>query len=138
MVKSPYTPLRRTVGANVLHSFVNAALGGGMRPTSGPGRFTSGEELQYPLNERLGKPQSRSACFGEEKGLLVMPAIAHLTAQHRSTASDPNRHNTRYLPARILFLNCSTLKVKTLRPFEAWTQRHIPQDQTPQQRRNVA
>jgi hypothetical protein len=34
-----------------------------------------GKSLQYPLNRRLGGPQTQSCCFGEDKNLLAMPGI---------------------------------------------------------------
>ena len=35
--------------------------------TSHCGHFDPGEAVQYPLIRRLGGPQSKSVCFGEEK-----------------------------------------------------------------------
>jgi hypothetical protein len=31
--------------------------------------------LLLPLNKRMGRPQSESACFGENKNLLLLPGI---------------------------------------------------------------
>jgi len=46
--------------------------------TSRPGHFTSGKEPQYPLNERLGGPQSLSGRFGEEKNPFARAGIPSL------------------------------------------------------------
>jgi hypothetical protein len=34
-----------------------------------------GKGPQYPLSRRLGRPQTRSGCFGVEKNLLPLPGI---------------------------------------------------------------
>jgi hypothetical protein len=47
-----------------------SALGGGEWSASRPGRFP-----RYPLDRRLGGPQSRSGRCGEEKNLLPLPGI---------------------------------------------------------------
>jgi len=39
------------------------------------GRFTLRKESRYPLNRRLGGPQSHSGRFGEEKYLLPLPGF---------------------------------------------------------------
>jgi hypothetical protein len=36
--------------------------------------FLGKEPLQYPLNSKLGGPQSQSGCFGEEKNILLLLA----------------------------------------------------------------
>jgi len=36
--------------------------------------YPSGREYYYPLNQRLGGPQSRSGHFGEEKKISLDPA----------------------------------------------------------------
>jgi hypothetical protein len=55
--------------------FLTSVLGVGEWSASRPGRFTPGEEPQYPLDRRLGGPQSRSGRCGEEKNLLPLPGI---------------------------------------------------------------
>jgi hypothetical protein len=51
--------------------FFTSALDGGNWSASRPGRFTSGEIVpQYPLDERLGGPQSRSRRYSK-----VVPAL---------------------------------------------------------------
>ena len=53
-------------GAKVhLHSFLTPTLDGGERLTSHPGCFTP-DEPPYPLNGRLGGPQSWSGRFEKE------------------------------------------------------------------------
>jgi hypothetical protein len=48
--------------------FLTSALVGGEWSTSRPGRFTPrGKSPRYPLDRRLGGPQSRSGRSGEEK-----------------------------------------------------------------------
>ena len=54
-----------------LHSFLTSVPNGGQLSTTGPGRFTPGNERRYPLNRGLGGPQSWSEYFGEE--LFSMP-----------------------------------------------------------------
>jgi hypothetical protein len=48
---------------------VHMALVGGELSASRTDRFTSGKEPRYPLDRRLGGPQSRSGRRGEEKNL---------------------------------------------------------------------
>jgi hypothetical protein len=48
-----------------LHSFLSPALDGGEWSSSRPGRFTA----RYPLDRRVGEPQSRSECCAENLGL---------------------------------------------------------------------
>jgi hypothetical protein len=50
----------------VIHIFLTSALDGGEWSASLPGRFTPGKEPRYPLDRRLGGPQSRSGRRGEE------------------------------------------------------------------------
>jgi hypothetical protein len=45
-----------------------------------PGHFTPEEESRYPLNRRLGGPQSRSGRFGEEKKFLPLSELVHWPA----------------------------------------------------------
>jgi len=45
-----------------------------------------GKSHQYPLNRSLGKPQSQSGCFGEEKS-LSMPQIEPDSQSSNSTHS---------------------------------------------------
>jgi len=40
-----------------------------------------GKELRYPLNRRLGRPDSWSGHFGEEENLLPLPAFEPQTVQ---------------------------------------------------------
>lgn len=66
------TGWRHIKGTKVqLLSFLTLALGGG---TSHTGRFTPGEEPQYPLNRKLPGAQSLFGPFGENKHLL--PSLA--------------------------------------------------------------
>ena len=44
----------------------------GFRWTSSPGHFIPGEELRYPLNRRLGGPQSRAGRCGVETNNLPL------------------------------------------------------------------
>jgi hypothetical protein len=48
-------------------AFLTSALDGVEWSASRPGRLISGKEPQYPLDRRLGGPQSRSGCGGGEK-----------------------------------------------------------------------
>jgi hypothetical protein len=47
--------------------FETSALTRGEWSASRPGRYTSGERSQYPLDKRLGGPQSRCGRREEEK-----------------------------------------------------------------------
>ena len=42
---------------------------------SRPGRFVPGKEHRYPLNRRLGEPQSRTGRFGKLKNLFHLPGF---------------------------------------------------------------
>jgi len=64
-----------------LHSFLTAALDGGEWLTSGPSRFTPGEEPGYRFNRKLGYPQSRSERLGEEKNVFNLPGFQPRTVQ---------------------------------------------------------
>ena len=50
-------------------------LGGGEWLTSRPGCCTARKEPLYPLNRRLGGPQSQCRCFGKENNVLPLPAF---------------------------------------------------------------
>jgi hypothetical protein len=53
-----------------IHIFLISALAGGEWSASRLGRFTPGKSPHYPLDRRLGEPQSRSGRRGEEKILV--------------------------------------------------------------------
>jgi hypothetical protein len=54
---------------------IGSALVGGEWSTSHPGCFTrQGKSPRYPLDRRLGGPQSQSGRFGEEK-ILGLPGL---------------------------------------------------------------
>jgi hypothetical protein len=55
-----------------LHSFLTLALHVAEWSTSHPQYFTPAREPRYPLNKRLGGPQSQSECYGAEKNLLFL------------------------------------------------------------------
>jgi hypothetical protein len=50
----------RVVGVVQLQAFLTSALDRGEWSTLRPGRFTPGKDPRYPLNRRLGSPQSKS------------------------------------------------------------------------------
>jgi hypothetical protein len=50
-----------------IHIFLTSALAGGEWSASCPYRFTPRESPQYPLDWRLGEPQSWSERRGEQK-----------------------------------------------------------------------
>jgi hypothetical protein len=59
--------------------FLTLALVGGEWLASRPGRFTPGKDPRYPLDRKLGGPQSRTGRHGEVKilattGTLGRPA----------------------------------------------------------------
>jgi hypothetical protein len=54
------------------HAFLTSALDGGEWSVLRPGLFTSGQKTLYPLDRRLGGPQSRSGRCGEEKYFLSL------------------------------------------------------------------
>jgi hypothetical protein len=61
-----------------LHAFLTSALDGGQWSASRPSRFTPREGApRYPLDRRLGGPQSRSGHGGEEKNSQSPPGIEH-------------------------------------------------------------
>jgi len=51
---------------------LNAMLDGDEWLTSLPGQLTGGKQPEYPLNGRLGGPQSQSKHFGDDKILLPL------------------------------------------------------------------
>jgi hypothetical protein len=58
-----------------MHS-LTSALDGGEWSASLPGRFTpQGKSLCYPLDRRLGVPQSRSGRHGEENKSQPLPGL---------------------------------------------------------------
>jgi hypothetical protein len=61
-----------------LHAFLTAALNGG---TSRPSLFAMGKRPRYPLDRRLGGPQSRSGHGGEEKNSQPLSALEPLIIQ---------------------------------------------------------
>jgi hypothetical protein len=59
--------------AVLLNEFLTSALNAG---ASRPSRFTSGETAaRYPLDRRLGGPQSQSGPREEEANILPLPGI---------------------------------------------------------------
>jgi hypothetical protein len=50
-----------------IHVFLTSALVGGKWSASRFGLFSPGKEPRYPLDRRLGGPQTRSERSGEEK-----------------------------------------------------------------------
>jgi hypothetical protein len=60
----------------VHHTFLTSVLDGGEWSASRPGRFTLREGAPgYPLDRRLGGPQSRSGLGGEEKISQTLPGL---------------------------------------------------------------
>jgi hypothetical protein len=56
--------LRLTGGVEVqLRSFLTSALDGGKWSTTHTGRFTHGKGHRYPLNRRLGGPQTQHGLY---------------------------------------------------------------------------
>jgi len=53
-----------------VHLFLILVLDGGEWSTLCPGHINPRKEPQYPMNRRLGGPQSE--CFGEEKNFLPL------------------------------------------------------------------
>ena len=53
-----------------LHSFLTSGPNGGELSTTGSGRFTPAKEHRYPLNRRLGGPQSWLNALEKRKTLL--------------------------------------------------------------------
>jgi hypothetical protein len=76
------TPQSQIGGAEVqCHSSFTSVLERGEWLTSHLGRFSPENEHRYPLNARLGGPQSRSGRFGEEKSILPGPPLERQTAR---------------------------------------------------------
>jgi hypothetical protein len=58
------------------YSFLTSALGGSERSASRPGRaLPRGKDPRYPLDRRLGGPQSRSGHRGYRKNPMPLPRI---------------------------------------------------------------
>jgi hypothetical protein len=58
------------------HAFLILELYGGEWSASRQGRFTpQGKNPSHPLDRRLGGPQSRSGCGGEEKYSQSLPGL---------------------------------------------------------------
>jgi hypothetical protein len=78
----PSQTMKAYRGAEVqLHSSLTSVLDGGKWSTSHPGWFTPRKEPQYPLNMKLGGPQSWSGHYREEKNLLLLPQFKPLAGQ---------------------------------------------------------
>jgi hypothetical protein len=54
---------------------LTSALDGGEWSASRPGRFTQGKRPWYPLDRRLGGPQSRPESGGKEKNSQPQPEL---------------------------------------------------------------
>jgi hypothetical protein len=74
---------------------------------SGPAALSPAKELRYPLDRRLGGPQSRSARCGEEKNLLpcqelnpgrlvLSPSLYQLSYLDIINVSNVRKRNTFY------------------------------------------
>jgi hypothetical protein len=78
-------------GAEVyLHAFLSSALDGGEWSALRPGRFTPREMAPcFPLNRRVGGPQSRSGRGGVKKNSQPLPGletpIIQIVAQRYTT-----------------------------------------------------
>jgi hypothetical protein len=57
--------------------------------TSRSNRFTSRKEPRYPLDKRLGGPQSRCGRFAEQTNLLPLLGLEPRFVQPRSVDSSP-------------------------------------------------
>jgi hypothetical protein len=65
-----------------IHTFLTSTLHEGKGSSSSPGRFIPGKRmLWYPLDRRLGGPQSRSGRGGEEKNSQPLPGLQPPTDQ---------------------------------------------------------
>jgi hypothetical protein len=72
--------------------FLTSALVGREWPASRSGRFTPGRGLQYPLDRRLGRPQSRCGRLGEE--IILDPTVTQTPTPSRPACSKPSdTHN---------------------------------------------
>jgi hypothetical protein len=56
-------------------SFLISALDGVSSQIHAPTALPKTKSPRYPLDRSLGRPQSRSERFGEEKNLLPLPGI---------------------------------------------------------------
>jgi len=56
-------------------AFLTLALDGGEWSASRPGICSLGESPWYPLDRRLGEPQSRSGYAGDEKNSQPLPGL---------------------------------------------------------------
>jgi hypothetical protein len=66
-----------------IHIFLTSALAGGEWLASCPGRFTPG----YPLDRKLGEPQSRSGRREEEK--ILYPSVVQSVASRYTNCAVP-------------------------------------------------
>jgi hypothetical protein len=73
--------------------FLTLELAGSEWLASRPGRFTPGERPRYPLDRRLGGPQSRSGRRGEEK------IVAPTGTQTRLLGHPASRYTDYAIPA---------------------------------------
>jgi hypothetical protein len=71
------------MGSGGIALFLTSVEDGGEWSASCPCRFTS--EKWYPLDRRLGGPQSRSGRYGEEENPLHLSGIEPQAIAHRST-----------------------------------------------------
>jgi hypothetical protein len=83
----PPTPWRQTKGVvEELLSFLNSVIGGRNLSHLRPGRFTPVKEPRYPLNRKLGGPQSWSGQFCRREKVLPLPGLEHRTVQDVASA----------------------------------------------------
>jgi len=77
----------------LLHSFLNTTPDGGEWLASRPGRFTPDKERRYPLNRRLGGPQSRFRGFVKRYKFLVPTGIRTPNRPARSLVANTDCAN---------------------------------------------
>ena len=87
---SPVCAMKSHRGAEAQrHSFLTSAPDGGEWFTSRPGRFTPETRRRCALYRRLGGPQSRYGCSGEQKILFPPTAIRAPDRIARSLVAKP-------------------------------------------------
>jgi hypothetical protein len=106
-----------------LHTFLISALDGHEWSVSRPGRLSPWKEPRYPLNMRLGGPQSRCGHDGEDTNSVPLPGIGSRASYKDDQMNGGGRwagHVTRMLKWEMHTFYLKNMKGKLGRPTRIW------------------
>jgi hypothetical protein len=90
-----------------LYSVFTSSADRGERSSSCPSRLTPGKQSQYPLNRRLGGPQTLSGLWRREKSIALWNSNPDHPAQTSVTAPTKLSRDFRVLPAQKVTRKCN-------------------------------